>query len=132
MARPSKLNKELIQNIGAEIEDGLPFIYVADLFGITRMSWTNWFKQGESDFEAEYESLEAEFFYTVRKSYAKFVKKQGKFIRSGQEGWAGAAWWLERTNRVEFGKDNDESGITEPVVVNPSIKPNHREIKNEA
>lgn len=110
MARPSKLNEELINNFAAEIEDGLPITYVCDLFGVTSVSYFNWMKIGEADFNNEEETLYAQFFNTIKKSYAKFIKASHKGIREGDKGWQGVCWWLERTNANFMPKQEIQAG----------------------
>ena len=102
MARPSKLNEELINNMHTEIADGLTITYTCDLYGITRMTFSNWMTQGEKDYNEEnYESLYSQFFYMIKKAQAEYVRSAKADIRSGRAGWQGAAWWLERT-RADF------------------------------
>lgn len=99
MARPSKLNEELIQQMAALCKDGLPIIYCCDNLGITKMSHSNWMKQGEMDFEAEIDSLFCSYFYTIKKAQSEFVHESLLDIRSGRPGWQGVAWALERTRQ---------------------------------
>lgn len=100
--RPSKLNNELIENIYNDVLEGTPVVYVCDIYGITSMTFSNWMRQGEVDYNNEnYESLYAQFFYTIKKAQAEYVQNAGREIRKGENGWQGKAWWLERT-RQEF------------------------------
>ena len=124
--RPSKLSGELIESICAEIRDGLPITYSCDLFGITKMSFSNWMRRGEADYEAEdYESLYAQFFYGIKKAQAEYVKSAKKEIRSGRVGWQGEAWWLERTRHDFMPKQaietNSEDGRV-TVVLGGKVK----------
>ena len=133
MARPSKLNDELIKQFGEEIEDGLPLIYCCDLLSVSRPQFSNWIKQGEHDFNDECESLEAKFFNTVKKSYARYLKAAKRKIRKGEMGWQGEAWWLERTNK-EFVLNSEGNDSQETVIVNPNVRPNRPKVehKNES
>ena len=54
--------------------------------------------QGEADFNAEQETIYAEFFDTIKKSYAMYIEESRDIIHSGTLGWQGRSWWLERTN----------------------------------
>lgn len=101
MGRPSKLTDEVINKAGKLAEEGVPVVFICDSLGITKMSHSNWMKQGESDFEQEVDSFFARYFYSIKKGQADYVIKAGRDIRSGRQGWQGAAWWLERT-RQEF------------------------------
>lgn len=97
MARPSKLNEELIINIGKNLAKGLPLITTCDLLGITTMSISNWSKIGEDDFNNDIDSLYSDLFYTIKKSKAEFESFANDRIVNGEQGWQGTAWWLERT-----------------------------------
>lgn len=114
------LNEELIKNIMIEVEDGLPLNYACDLFGISAPNLTNWMKQGQSDFENERETIHAQFFKSYKKSYAKFIRDCKKRIKSGESGWQGTAWWLERTNK-QFIINNDNTDTVEPVIVKATM-----------
>lgn len=107
--RPTKLNEELTEKMKAEIANGLPVSYACDLFGITRMSFSNWMRRGETDFEAEEETVYADFFYNIKKAQAEYVRDAKDDIRSGRPGWQGAAWWLERTRKDFMPKQMVES-----------------------
>lgn len=99
MARPSKLNEELINKCVCELEQGLPINYTCDLLSITVQSFFNWMNKGEKDFNESVETLEAQFFDSIKKAQATFVKNEGKAIRKGEAGWQARAWWLERTRQ---------------------------------
>ena len=101
MAGRSKLSDELIEKAGKLAEEGVPVTFICDSLGITRMSHSNWMRQGEDDFEQDVDSFFARYFYTIKKGQANYVINAGRDIRSGRNGWQGAAWWLERT-RQEF------------------------------
>lgn len=116
-----KLNEELIKNIASEIEDGLPVNYTCDLFEITRTNYSYWMHQGEVDAANEVKSLEALFFNSIKKSYAKFIRHSKQIIRKGEAGWQGTAWWLERTNR-DFQMNSDNSVISENITITTKMR----------
>lgn len=117
MSRPSKLNQQLIENICKELAEGLPITYACDLYGITRMSFNNWSRKGEEDYDNDVDSLEAKFFYSIKKAMAEFVKKAGAEIRSGRPGWQGVSWWLERTKQDFMPKQEIKAGDDGKVTV---------------
>lgn len=117
MARPSKLNEELIENMYQKIKTGLPVKYACDYFGITVMSFSNWMRQGEDDFNQEVESLYALFFYSIKKAQSEFVDESLNDIRSGRPGWQGAAWVLERTRQDFMPKQEITAGDDGKVTV---------------
>ena len=117
MARPSKLNEELIEEFGENLKLGLPVRYCCDLLGITTMSFSNWIRQGEEDYGNDEESLFALFFYTIKKAQADFVKSSLIDINSGRPGWQGAAWVLERTRQDFMPKQEITAGDDGKVTV---------------
>ena len=117
MARPSKLTEELIQEIADNLSDGLPITYTCDLLGITKMSFSNWMRQGEQDFNDEIESLSSLFFYSIKKAQAEYVKNAMRDIQSGRQGWQGQSWWLERTRQDFMPKQEITAGDDGKVTV---------------
>ena len=120
IGRPSKLNEELINKMYDEIADGLPVTYTCDLFGITQKSFSNWMIQGKEDVDNEiYDSIHAIFFLTIKKAQATYVRDAKADIKSGRNGWQGAAWWLERTRQDFMPKQMiqaDEDGKVNVII----------------
>lgn len=118
MARPSKINEELIQQIYEKLKQGLPVRYLCDYFTITQPSYNHWMKQGEEDVLNEnYDTLFAQFFLTIKKGQAEFVDESIRDIRSGRPGWQGAAWVLERTRQDFMPKQEITAGDDGKVTV---------------
>lgn len=99
MARPSKLDEKLIEDLYQEIKQGLPVTYACDLFSITQPSYNNWMRQGEQDLNDGLDTLFSTFFLTIKKAQSEYVREAIQDIKSGRPGWQGAAWCLERTRR---------------------------------
>jgi len=131
MARPSKLNDDIIKNIADEVADGLPIQYSCDLYGIHGQSYLNWLNQGAVDYDNEVDSLERKFFDAIKKAYAKFIRESKKTIRAGANGWQGMAWWLERTNK-DFQMSAAEVNVPENITINTRMtkKGNKDEVSN--
>lgn len=123
MAYKAKLNDELIENMKVEVENGLPFNYVCDLFQVHHHSFGAWMKQGETDFDQEIDTIYAKFYCEIKKSYARYIRHTMNRIKKGEEKWQSLCWWLERTNK-EFRITSDDSNVTEPVIVNPTLPRN--------
>ena len=117
MARPSKLNEELIKQAYDLVKDGVPVIYMCDSLMITQPCHSLWMKQGKEDFEAELETLYAQYFITIKKGQADFVAESVRDIRSGRPGWQGAAWVLERTRQDFMPKQEITAGDDGKVTV---------------
>lgn len=115
----TKLTPELIKNMAAEIADGLPVCYTCDLFGVVEASYHNWMRQGQEDYEQDKETIHAQLFSEIKKSYAQYVNTSKKRIHSGTPGWQGTAWWLERTNSFFMPKQQitpDEDGKVNVII----------------
>lgn len=130
MARPSKLDDELINKMYEAIKEGLPVRYACDLFVITQPSHSNWMRRGEEDVLAEdYDSIYAKYFVAIKKAQAEYVYEANKDIKSGRPGWQGAAWWLERTRQDFCPRQQIDAGPDGKVEV--IIGGKVKEVKNK-
>lgn len=128
MARPTILNKELIENLCKELKEGLPVKYACDLYKITQPSFNNWLRQGEADIlRGEDESIYSMFFLEIKKAQAQWVSKALQDIRTGRQGWQGVSWVLERTRQDFMPKQEIKAG--EDGKVNVILNGKVREIK---
>ena len=127
MGRPSKLNKQLIDDMADNLRVGLPIISCCDLLGITQPCHQNWMTIGEEDYNNDVESLHAEYFMTIKKGRAEFEKKALSDIQSGRPGWQGMAWVLERTNQKYMPK---QEVVAEEGKVNVIIGGKVKDIKH--
>lgn len=123
MARPSKLNEELIQRFAEELREGLSVQTTCDLLMVTQPSYNNWLRQGEEDIAHEQDTIFASFFLEIKKAKAEFEKKASKRIINGDPGWQGTSWWLERTNHNYMPKQEINAGDDGKVTVVIGGKP---------
>ena len=132
MARKSVLNKELIDELCKWVEDDVPFRFCAEGCGITFITFNNWMKKGEDDFENEIESLEAELFYRIKKTYASVVRESVRIIRTKPMGWQGQAWIRQRRDN-EFMDKQEFVSNGEQVIVNlGNLKGKHNKVDKDA
>lgn len=111
MARPSKLNEELIEQFAEKLRKGLNIQTVCDLLMITQPSYNNWMRQGEDDItNGNEDSLFAAFFLEIKKARAEFEELANERISEGAPGWQGMAWWLERTRAQYMPKQEISAG----------------------
>lgn len=129
MARQSKLNKELIEELCEWVESDTPFRFCAEGCGITYMTFNNWLKKGEEDFNEENETLEAELFYRIKKAYATVVRNSVNKIKQGDKNWQGECWIRQRRDNEFMDKQEITSGDEKVIVQLGNIKGKH--IKNE-
>lgn len=120
MARPTKLNEELIQQFVEELSEGMSIIHACDLLMVTQPSFHNWMRQGEEDINNEnYDSIYASFFLQIKKAHAMYIKKSCKLINEGRQNWQSIAWWLERTDQSFMPKQQiqaDEDGKVQVII----------------
>ena len=134
MARPSKLNLELIDELCEWVEDDVPFRYCAEGCGILYATFNLWLRKGEADVESEIDSLEAELFTRIKKSYAKVVRNSVRIIRTKPEGsnWQGECWIRQRRDN-EFMDKQEFVSDGEKVVVNlGNLKGKHTKVDSNA
>ena len=117
MARPSKLNEELIEEFALKLRKGLNIQTACDLLMITQPSYNNWMRQGEDDANNDTDSLYASFFLVIKKARAEFEEIANVRISEGAPGWQGMAWWLERTRPQYMPKQEITAGDDGKVTV---------------
>ena len=98
MARPTTLNEQLINDMAAEIAEGLPKCYTCDLFGVVESTFDLWMEKGQEDYTNGEDTLYSTLWTAIKKSHALWIKNSTERIKSGTPGWQGTAWLLERTN----------------------------------
>ena len=128
MARPTILNEELINQMAAEIADGLPKCYTCDLFGVIESTFDGWMERGLQDYRDEIDSIYSTLWTAIKKAHAQHINECKKKIKSGIQGWQGTAWWLERTNPFFMPKQQiqaDDDGKVN-VIIGGKVK----DIKN--
>jgi len=110
-----ELTEELIEKMGAEIEQGLPIWYTCDLLMIPRNLMKEWMNQGEQDIDVGEDTLYARLLVMVRHKYATFLKGAMNAIKGGGKVGVGSSWWLERVDpvfRINKEPDNNVENIT--------------------
>jgi hypothetical protein len=125
MARPSKLNEQLIEQMCEKFRKGLSTKTTCDLLMITQPSFNNWLRVGEEDANNERDTIFTTFFLEIKKAKAEFEEKASERIIKGESGWQGTCWWLERTNKDYMPKQaieaNGEDGRV-TVVLGGKVK----------
>ena len=120
MARPSKLNEELISKMCEKTRKGLTIESVCALFYVHPTSYFGWMERGEEDIkENNHDTIYAKFFYEIKKARAQFEEDSNDIISCGKLGWQGRAWWLERTNNKFMPKQQiqaDDDGKVTVVI----------------
>lgn len=102
MAR-SKLTKELTATFCDAIASGLTYDGACDLVHIHRDTFYGWMKRAEDDDGKPY----SDFSDAVKEARAKRDQKYvGVIEEAAASGtWQAAAWFLERTNRKGYGRN---------------------------
>lgn len=106
--RQTKLTPELQQRFCDALHSGLTFAGACDLVGIGRSTFFRWMDEDESTTQAQQDFRDA-----VKVARATRDQRYVKVIEDAAAGgtWTAAAWFLERTNRSEYGR-NDSVEVT--------------------
>lgn len=112
MAR-TKLTPQLSKDFCQALHDGLTFAGACDLVGIAPQTFHEWMARGEGTHERPQTPQFAAFADAVKEARAVRDRKYVRVIEKAAEDgtWQAAAWFLERTNRKEFGR-NESVEIT--------------------
>ena len=112
MAR-TKLTPQLQQQFCEALHSGLTFAGACDLVGIARPTFHEWMARGEGTHERPSTPALAEFADAVKEARSQRDQRYVKVIEDAAAGgtWQAAAWFLERTNRSEYGR-NESVEIT--------------------
>jgi hypothetical protein len=121
MARPSKLNDELLTRICGHLEKGLPRRRAAALEGIDESTFTRWFYKGAN---VDEKGLARKFFIEVNRAEAQLQKTCIEMLQSGMK--AGdprvVLNFLGRRFADEWGrKDNVEEARPEDQAANAQV-----------
>ena len=116
MARPSKLNEELIDELCEWVATDTPFRYCAEGCGVLYDTFMYWMRKGEQDILIESDTLEAELFNRIKKTYAKVVRNSVSKIKEGEKNWQGECWIRQRRDN-EFMDRQELNTNGEKVIV---------------
>lgn len=112
--RRSKLTPQLTKEFCQALHDGLTFAGACDLVGISRGTFFEWMQRGEGTHpDRPQTQAHADFADAVKVARAARDRRYVKVIEKAAEDgtWQAAAWFLERTNRKEYGR-NESVEIT--------------------
>lgn len=131
MARLSSLTKDKIEELCLWVADDVPFRYCAEGCGVIYQTFLNWMQKGESDYNADIESLEAELFYRIKKTYATVVRDSVKIIKTkpADRNWQGECWIRQRRDNEFMDKQEIVNNDEKVIVQLGNIKGRH--IKGE-
>ncbi|MEN6515136.1 MAG: hypothetical protein ABFC87_01840, partial [Fervidobacterium sp.] len=101
-----KLTKELIEKAADIIARGNYYKVAIDILGIDDKTWYNWLRQGEIDANKGINSLNFQFFQSIKKAEADAIDRNLSIIqKAAMEGnWQASAWYLERKYPEQWGK----------------------------
>lgn len=93
IGRPSKLTPEITAKICDHIDSGAYVEVAAQACGIGRTTLYRWLKDNE------------DFRDAVKTARANAMVASIRMVRSGEQGWQGSAWYLERTYPALYAAD---------------------------
>lgn len=88
-------------------KDGATHREACDHIGIGFSTLEGWNRQGEADLEDNLDTIYSRFRSDVKKARAVVAKKRRTKIEN-DESWQSAAWLLERTRPLEYGRNAEE------------------------
>jgi hypothetical protein len=89
------LTPELADAVYNEIVQGATYPVACAMHGVQRRLGDMWREQGEKDFDAEVESVDAYWFEVMTQGRAHAVGQAEKYVYAGRDGWQASARWLE-------------------------------------
>lgn len=114
MARPSKLDNEMILLIKKSVRDGNFITTACAANGITRDCYYKWLERGkESEKDKKYDDIYYQFLYAIKKAEGQAEEDLISELRKGDLGWQSKAWMLERRFRSKYGKEIQVSEDTQ-------------------
>ena len=115
MPRKTKLTKELIEKAADIIARGNYYKVAIDILGIDDKTWYNWLRQGEIDANKGINSLNFQFFQSIKKAEADAIDRNLSIIqKAAMEGnWQASAWYLERKYPEQWGKRDNVNLTTD-------------------
>ena len=113
IGRQTKLTPELQQRFCDALHSGLTFAGACDLVGIAPQTFHEWMARGNGTHERPCTPALAAFADAIKVARATRDQRYVKVIEDAAAGgtWTAAAWFLERTNRSEYGR-NDSVEVT--------------------
>lgn len=95
--RPTKFNQEICDGILKSVQDCLPLKLCAEENGIHYDTLREWINEGIEDIKNEqYDTDKAKFSVAMKKGVGDRQRLLLEKIASGENGWQGSAWILER------------------------------------
>lgn len=106
-----EMNEDLIEQIAEYVSEGMFYTDAAAMIGVTATSVQNWLRLGTKDEERGLDTPHSRFSCAVKAARA-FAQHDSitAIRRAGNMPWPGAwqahAWYLERTDPENFGKQD--------------------------
>lgn len=98
-----KLTPEITEIIVQNIEKGNSYETASQAVGICRKTLYNWIERGEKG-EPDF----TQFIQQIKKARAKSEMRHVEVIEKAMDkNWQASAWWLERTNKEQWGQRQD-------------------------
>ena len=110
-----KLTKELIEKAADIIARGNYYKVAIDILGIDEKTWYNWMRQGEIDANKGTNSLNFQFFQSIKKAEADAIDRNLTIIQQAADkgNWQASAWFLERKYPEQWGKRDNVNLTTD-------------------
>lgn len=99
--RPTKITKEIVEEITEYIKAGNYPEVAASLAGVSRRTFYGWLKKGHE----HKTGLHVDFLHSIKKAedYAEAAAVE-RVRKAGDDNWTALAWWLERKHPKKWGR----------------------------
>jgi hypothetical protein len=127
--RPTKLTRKLIGEIALIVSAGNTLDKSAEYHGVCKTAAYNWQARGRKEIARlarskrtkpkPKERLHVEFAEAIKKARAKAQVRNVAIINeAAKTTWTAAAWWLERTDRENWGRPHKQGeGVSQNVMI---------------
>ena len=120
-----KLTTELIDELCDWVATDTPFQYCAQGCGVLYDTFNGWMSKGEQDLLEENETIEAELYQRIKKTYALVVRNSVAKIKSGDRAWTAEAWIRQRRDNEFMDKQQINSDGEKVIVQLGNLKGKH-------
>ena len=98
-----KLTDELCDNICKDIKEGVPIVHASVANGISTSTFYSWYDKGKEAKSGKYKK----FYDEINEARSVAVTLRAKRVyKAGETSWQADAWWLERVDPENFGRQD--------------------------
>ena len=126
-----KLTDELCDNICKDIKEGVPIVHASVANGISTSTFYSWYDKGKEAKSGKYKK----FYDEINEARSVAVTLRAKRVyKAGETSWQADAWWLERVDPENFGRQDkmEVKSDNTNTNVNMEVKPTDKVLEENA